>query len=112
MKYLLSQETPSSPAFTSAFDFDAKIKGEFVGLVWLESQISDEDTWERVPNSLVDRVDQYPVTANDLTMKYRFNSRIQTGSATCYAGGVTQSDQDVLFNTEATEFAGDTLVTY
>jgi len=111
MKETLTRESAAFSVFTCPVSTDIKIKGDFVGLIWLESQIASEDStndpWDRVPNTMVDNKSQFALDINDSTMKYRFNSRLQSGEAIVYASGVTSEDAALLGGV-ATTFAGDT----
>jgi len=107
MKFTLDKTTRVSPSFFAIGDTDIKIKGGFSGQICLESQIPGETSWERVPDTLVDRPTQFSIIVNDLTIRYRFASNISFGNAMVYAGGVTQNDDDVLLNNVATTFNGD-----
>lgn len=86
MKETLTLANPDSASFTPTGSCDVKISGTWTGLVWLESQTSDETSWEKVPNSLAEHATQYHMLVSDLTIIYRFNSRIRSGSAVCYIG--------------------------
>jgi len=111
MKSILDNLSRVSASFFPTGDTDIKIKAGgqkgFSGMVWLESQIPGETSWERVPDTLTRQPNQFSIIVNDLTIRYRFASNIEVGSVIAYAGGVTQIDDDVLLNNEATTFGGD-----
>lgn len=89
MKETLTTETATSPAVTLSGNADAKVKvsADFIGAVWLESLIPDESTWGIEPGSVNDGDNAFEVVSNDATIQYRFNSKIQAGSAVCYIDG-------------------------
>jgi len=80
----------ASTAFTCIDNTDIKISGDFVGLVWVESQTPGETTWEQEPNSQFQSKTSFTLNVNDSTIAYRIACRLQSGAAIVYAGGVTE----------------------
>jgi len=103
--YLDSIGRPSASFFPLG-DTDIKIKGSFSGKVWLESQMPGETSWEKVPGAITESQTQFSIIVNDLTIRYRFNSNLESGRAIVYAGGVTQTDEAVTLGGEDVTIGG------